>query len=65
MWRRRNFSGINNLGLIARALALKDGATPNEQEHAKWQTLQVSTMSIANCLGRVSIGIYLPEVQSF
>jgi len=48
---------INNIGLMARALALKDGARPDEQEHVKWQTLQVSTMSVASCLGRVLIGV--------
>lgn len=47
---------------MARALALKDGARPDKQEHVKWQTLQVSTMSVASCLGRVLIGIALPEV---
>ena len=41
---------------MARALALKGGASPDEQDNAKWQTLQVSTLSIASCIGRILIG---------
>ena len=41
---------------MARALALKDGASPDEGENVKWQTIQVSTLSIASCTGRVLIG---------
>jgi hypothetical protein len=63
--RRRDSLGINNVGLMARALVLKDGASPDEQEYMKWQTLQVSAFSIASCIGRVLIGTYLPEVQVF
>ena len=37
---------------MARALA----ASPDEQENVKWQTLQVSTLSIASCIGRILIG---------
>jgi len=43
---------------MARALALKDDTDPNEQENVKWQTLQVSTFSIASCIGRILIGDY-------
>lgn len=60
--RRHNSSGINNVGLMARALTLKDGATPDEQENVKWQTLQVSTMSVASCVGRMLIGICPSEM---
>jgi len=42
---------------MARALALKDNASPDERENVKWQTLQVSTLSIASCIGRILIGI--------
>lgn len=45
---------------MACALALKDGTSPDEWENVKWQTLQVSTLSIASCVGRVLIGIRLP-----
>ena len=55
----RNSSGINNFGLVARALALTHNPTIGEEETAKWQALQVSVLSAANCFGRVSIGIYL------
>jgi hypothetical protein len=41
---------------MARALALKDDTGPDEQENARWQTLQVSTLSIASCIGRILIG---------
>ena len=50
-------SGINNVGLMARALVLKNNPSPDEQENVKWQTLQVSTLSIASCIGRILIGI--------
>jgi len=46
---------------MARALALKDNASPDERENVKWQTLQVSTLSIASCVGRILIGIRLPN----
>lgn len=59
-FRRHNCSGINNVGLMSRALVLKGGANPDEQEYMKWQTLQVSTMSIASCVGRIAIGIQFP-----
>jgi len=48
---------INNVGLMARALVLQDNASPDEREYMKWQTLQVSTLSIASCIGRISIGV--------
>ena len=41
---------------MARALALKDEAIPDERENVKWQIIQVSTLSIASCIGRVLIG---------
>lgn len=41
---------------MARALVLKDDPSPDEQENIKWQTLQVSTLSIASCIGRILIG---------
>ena len=42
---------------MARALVLKNNPSPDEQENVKWQTLQVSTLSIASCIGRILIGI--------
>lgn len=44
---------------MARALALKDDTSPDEQENVRWQTLQVSTLSIASCIGRILIGAHL------
>ena len=58
--RPQDFSGINNVGLMARALVVKNHpSTRDEKEDAKWQTLQVLTLSIASCIGRISIGICL------
>lgn len=45
---------------MARALVLKDNASPDEEENAKWQTFHVSMLSIASCIGRILIGIFLP-----
>lgn len=50
---------------MARALALKDGASPDEQDNAKWQTLQVSTLSIGSCIGRILIGNCLQSAIIF
>ena len=44
---------------MARALALKGNTSLDERENAKWQTLQVSTLSIASCIGRILIGTLL------
>jgi MFS family permease len=43
---------------MACALALKDNPDAGEEENVKWQTLQVSTLSIASCIGRILIGIF-------
>jgi len=48
---------INNVGLMVRALMSNDNASSDERENVKWQTLQVSALSIASCIGRFSIGI--------
>ena len=45
---------------MARALVLKDNASPDEEENVKWQTFHVSMLSIASCIGRILIGIFLP-----
>ena len=58
-------TGVNNLGLMARVLLLRDDASPSEEESAKWQILQVSTFSIASCLGRILIGISLLKYLYF
>ena len=50
---------------MARALALKDNSSSDEQDNMKWQTLQVSTLSIASCAGRILIGTGLSGVYSF
>ena len=50
---------------MVRALVLKSNPSPDERENAKWQTLQVSTLSIGNCIGRILIGIHLPGLLLF
>jgi len=50
---------------MARALVLKDDTSPDERENVRWQTLQVSTLSIASCIGRILIGICLSELPLF
>ena len=42
---------------MTRALVLKDNTSLDEEENVKWQTLHVSMLSIANCIGRILIGI--------
>lgn len=61
----RASSGMNNVGLIARALLLKNNPSLDEEESVKWQTLQVSAMSIGSFFGRVLIGIYPSRAQYF
>ena len=48
---------------MARALASAGGTVPGEQELMKWQTLQVSTLSIASCIGRILIGSDLSTAE--
>jgi len=50
---------------MARALILKDNANLDEREKMKWQTLQVSALSIASCVGRILIGTRLSESLLF
>ena len=47
---------------MARALVLVSDASSDEQENVKWQTLQVSTLSIASSIGRILIGNYLSRI---
>jgi hypothetical protein len=53
----RSFSDINNVGSISQALFAKDNPAYDEKTAVRWQATQVSTFSIANCLGRILIGI--------
>ncbi|CAL1713241.1 unnamed protein product [Somion occarium] len=46
-----------NVGLISQALYANAVPTYDEREAAKWQSAQVSTVSISNCLGRIIIGV--------
>ncbi|KAI0337334.1 MFS general substrate transporter [Trametopsis cervina] len=48
---------INNVGSITQALFAKGDPEFDERKAAQWQATQVSTVSIANCLGRVLIGV--------
>ncbi|KAG8992142.1 hypothetical protein FRB94_011943 [Tulasnella sp. JGI-2019a] len=56
---------INNVGSMAQALYLKEhNGERNEEAESKWQAAQVSVTSVANCLGRVIIGISADSVHS-
>ncbi|KAI1792544.1 MFS general substrate transporter [Ganoderma leucocontextum] len=48
---------INNVGAISQALFAHNNPDYDEVKAAQWQATQVSTVSIMNCLGRVTIGI--------
>ena len=50
---------------MVRALLLKNNPGRDERENAKWQTLQVSTLSIASCIGRILIGILFSGLLLF
>ena len=49
-------TGINNVGLVAQSLYAKGSPVYDEVESYKFQTLQVSAVSVMNCVGRISIG---------
>jgi len=50
------YAGINNVGLVAQSLYAKGTPVYDEVESFKYQTLQVSAVSVMNCVGRISIG---------
>lgn len=54
-----NTLDINNVGSMAQALFSKGKATYSEADTAKQQAVQVSTISILNCAGRIIIGLPL------
>ena len=47
---------INNVGAISQALFAHNNPDYDEVKAAQWQATQVSTVSIMNFLGRISIG---------
>ncbi|KLO13820.1 MFS general substrate transporter [Schizopora paradoxa] len=55
---------INNVGLISQALFSKGNPNYDEIESAKWQAMQVSIISIANCLGRIFAGLGADAVKN-
>ncbi|KAI0751758.1 MFS general substrate transporter [Daedaleopsis nitida] len=48
---------INNVGAISQALFAFNNPDYDDVKAAQWQATQVSTVSIMNCIGRISIGI--------
>lgn len=48
---------INNVGSMSQALYAKETPVYDDIQAAKWQTTQVSTISIMNCVGRVFLGL--------
>jgi MFS family permease len=57
-------SDINNVGSIAQALFAHGNPAYNEAESSTWQAAQVSVLSLANCLGRILIGIAADAAKS-
>ncbi|KAH9007184.1 major facilitator superfamily domain-containing protein [Lactarius hatsudake] len=55
---------INNVGAIAQALFARGNTGYDEAESSAWQAAQVSVISLANCFGRVLIGITADTVKS-
>lgn len=47
---------INNVGLIAQALFANGNPDYDDVKAAQLQALQVSTISVMNCSGRILIG---------
>jgi hypothetical protein len=54
--RTKHNTDINNVGSISQALFAKGDPEFDEKKASQWQATQVSTVSIANCIGRVMIG---------
>lgn len=52
-----SFIDINNVGSISQALFAQGNPDFDMIESAKWQSMQVSIISIANCGGRILSGI--------
>lgn len=55
---------INNVGLVAQSLYAKNTPVYDEVESFKFQTLQVSAVSVMNCAGRITIGIFTDFVKN-
>ncbi|KAH9180068.1 MFS general substrate transporter [Lactarius sanguifluus] len=55
---------INNVGAIAQALFARGNTGYDEAESSAWQAAQVSVISLANCFGRVLIGITADTAKS-
>lgn len=50
---------INNVGLIAQALFANGNPDYDDVKAAQLQALQVSTISVMNCSGRILIGAFI------
>jgi len=55
---------INNVGSITQALLAKDNPVYDDIESSRWQSIQVSTVSIMNCTGRICMGIIADFVKN-
>ncbi|KAK7689991.1 hypothetical protein QCA50_006633 [Cerrena zonata] len=56
---------INNVGSISQALYAEHSVEYDEVESAQLQALQVSTISIMNCVGRIGIGIIADITKNY
>lgn len=48
---------INNVGSVAQALLAKGNPDYDDVESSRWQSIQVSTVSVMNFAGRICIGV--------
>ncbi|KAI0301892.1 major facilitator superfamily domain-containing protein [Multifurca ochricompacta] len=55
---------INNVGSIAQALFAHGNSAYDEADSSAWQAAQVSVLSLANCFGRILIGIAADTAKS-
>jgi len=55
---------INNVGLVAQSLYAKNFPVYDEVESFKFQTLQVSAVSVMNFVGRICIGVFTDFIKN-
>ncbi|KAH8104557.1 MFS general substrate transporter [Cristinia sonorae] len=56
---------INNVGLIAQALLANGNPDYDNRQSAQLQALQVSTISVMNCSGRILIGLIADVTKNY
>lgn len=56
---------INNVGSISQALFAKGNPDYDDAKASQWQSTQVSTISVMNCLGRIGIGMLADFTKTY